>query len=148
MGRAGRKPNTVASGLLLFNEGQEDKCLGLWLKSALEQLNLEVEKVKSDVINTYVRTWRFIYSVGKCLARPLAILYGGAGATNPPTCFVLNSPLCAVCSQMDEICQWSIDIQPFILILLNMVQQVHGAGVKSVTKTLKISIYCNAMNST
>jgi len=79
------------------------------------------------------------------LARSLAILYGGAGDTDAPTCFVSNSPLCAVCSQIDEICQWSIDIQPFFMILLNMVQQVHDAGVKSVRKTLMIStlLQCN-----
>ena len=149
LGRAGRKPNTVASGLLLFNEVQDDKRLGLWLKSALElrEPNAAVNAVKLDVISTYVRTWRFIYSIyhGKCLARSLAKFYGGAGDTDPPTCFVSNSPLCAVCSQMDEICQWSIDIQLFVVVLLKMVQQVCDAGVQTVTKTLMISILmqCN-----
>ncbi|XP_065893823.1 uncharacterized protein [Dysidea avara] len=39
LGRAGRKPNSTALGLLLFNEVQDDKRLGVWLKSALEKSN-------------------------------------------------------------------------------------------------------------
>jgi len=146
-GRAGRRPNTDASGLLLFNEVQDDKRLGLWLKSALKESNANVDEAKSELICTYVKAWRFIYSIyhGKCLARSLANLYGGAGDTDPPTCFVSNSPLCAVCSKIDEICQWSIDIQPFMAILLKMVQQVRDAGMQRITKTLMISILlqCN-----
>jgi len=146
-GRAGRTPDTVASGLLLFNEVQDDKRLGLWLKSALKESNATIDEAKSEVVSTYIKAWRFIYSIyhGKCLARSMAKLYGGAADTDPPTCFVLNSPFCAVCSQIDEISQWSIDVQPFIFILLKMVQQVHDAGMQCVNKTLMISILlqCN-----
>jgi len=85
------------------------------------------------------------FIMGKCLARSLAKLYVGAGDIDPPACFVSNSPLWTVCSQIDEICQWSIDIQPFVLILLNMVHQVHDAGMQNATKKLMISILlqCN-----
>ena len=97
LGRAGRKPNSTASGLLLFNEVQEDKRLGVWLKSALEckEENAHIEQAKSEVINTIVTAWKFIYSMyhGKCLSRSLAVLYRGAGDIDPPTCFVSNSPL-------------------------------------------------------
>ena len=46
---------------------------------------------------------------------------------------------------MDDICQWSIDIQPFLSILLNAIQQLHPAGLPKVTNTLLISILlqCN-----
>ena len=36
VGRAGRKPDSVAQGFLLFNEYIDDKRLGQWLKSALD----------------------------------------------------------------------------------------------------------------
>ena len=149
LGRAGRKPNSTASGLLLFNEVQDDKRLGVWLKSAIEsiEVNAHIEQAKSEVINNYVTTWKFIYSMyhGKCLSRSLALLYGGAGDIDPPTCFISNSPLCTVCAQIDHICQWSIDIQPFLSTLLRAVEQLHAAGLPRVTKTLLISILlqCN-----
>ena len=106
LGKAGRKPGSVAKGLLLFNEVIDDKRLGLWLKSALEskEANASVDRVKSEMIHTYVQTW-IIYSLyhGKCLARSLTNLYGGASDVDPPTCFVSNSPLCAVSTHSDDI---------------------------------------------
>ena len=50
LGRAGRKPGSVAKGLLLFNEVVDDKRLGLWLKSALEskEANASADRVKSE----------------------------------------------------------------------------------------------------
>ena len=36
VGRAGRKPDNIAKGMLLFNEYIDDKRLGQWLKSALD----------------------------------------------------------------------------------------------------------------
>ena len=62
LGRAGRKPGSVATGLLLFNEVIDDKRLGLWLKSALEskEANAAVDRVKSEMIRTYIQTWKFI----------------------------------------------------------------------------------------
>ena len=150
LGRAGRKPNSTALGLLLFNEVQDDKRLGVWLKSALEKSNegnAHYEQKKSEVIETYITAWKFVYSVyhGKCLSRSLAALYGGAGDTDPPTCFVSNSSLCTVCAQIDHICQWSIDIQPFLSTLFNTMQQLHAASLPRVTKTLLISVLlqCN-----
>ena len=68
-----------------FYECTDDKRLGLWLKTALDA--------------TYVKTWRFIYSVyhGKCLSWALSHFYAGANDADPPTCFVGNNPLCSVC---------------------------------------------------
>ena len=65
MGRAGRKPESVATGLLYFNEVVDDKRLGLWLKSALESKEYDhtTEEVKLEIIRTYVQAQRFIYSV-------------------------------------------------------------------------------------
>ena len=151
LGRAGRKPDSTAVGLLLFNEIQDDKRLGVWLKSALEKLkegeNEQYQQKKSEAIDNYVTAWKFIYSIydGKCLSRSLAVLYGGAGDTDPPTCFISNSPLCTVCAQIDQICQWSIDIQPFLSTLLNAMQQLHAAGLPGINKTLLISVLlqCN-----
>ena len=97
IGRAGRKPDSIAQGMLLFNEYIDDKRLGQWLKSALD-LTVEdtaVEAVKSRILGTYSQAWRFIYSVydGKCLSQALAIFYGGVNDNDPPTCFVANNPL-------------------------------------------------------
>ena len=134
----------MATGLLLFNEVIDDKHLGLWLKSALEskEANAAVDRVKSEMIRTYIQTWKFIYSIyhGKCLARSLANLYGGAGDIDPPTCFVSNSPLCAVCTHSDDICQWSVDIRSFLLVLLKTVKQICDTGLQKVTKILLISV--------
>ena len=119
----------------------------MWLKSAFEnhkKANLDVllQPKKLEVIESYVIAWKFIYSIyhGKCLSRSLAALCGGAGDNDPPTCFISNSPLCTVCAQMDDICQWSVDIQSFLLTLLNAMQQIHDAGLPKVSKTLLISV--------
>ena len=94
------------------------------------------------MICTYIQTWKFIYSIyhGKCLARSLASLYGGVGDIDPPTCFVSNSPLYAVCTHSDDICQWSVDIRPFLLVLLKTVKQICDTGLQKVIKTLLISV--------
>ena len=129
---------------ITFNEVIDDKHLGLWLKSALEskEANAAVDRVKSEIIRTYIQTWKFIYSIyhGKFLARSLANLYGGAGDIDPPTCFVSNSPLCAVCTHSDDICQWSVDIRSFLLVLLKTVKQICDTGLQKVTKTLLVSV--------
>lgn len=51
----------------------------------IKETNASVDKVKSEMIHMYVQTCRFIYSMyhGKCLARSLANLYGGAGDVDP-----------------------------------------------------------------
>jgi len=73
VGHAGRKSDSVANGLLLFYECTDDKCLGWWLKTALDA--------------TYVKTWHFIYSVyhGKCLSWALSHFYTGANDVDPCT---------------------------------------------------------------
>ena len=100
LGRAGRNPGSIAKGSLFFNEVVDDKRLGLWLKSALasKESDEAVDRVRSEVIHTYIQAWKFIYSIyhGKCLSRTLFVFYGGAGDTDPPTCFVSNSPLCSL----------------------------------------------------
>lgn len=69
VGRAGRQKDSIANGLLLCNEHIDDKCLGLWLKSALDLPLSDLERAKHQMIANYVKTWRFIYSLyhGKCL---------------------------------------------------------------------------------
>ena len=116
LGSVGRKPNSTAVALL--------------------------QQKKLEVIESYVIAWKFIYSIyhGKYLSRSLAVLCGGAGDNDPPMCFIFNSPLCTVCLQVDDICQWSVDMQSFLLTLLNTMQQIHNAGLPKVSKTLLISI--------
>ena len=81
VGHAGRKPDSIAQGLLLFNEYIDDKRLGQWLKSALDSTveDTAVEAVKSCILGTYSQAWRFIYSIydGKCLSQALAFLWWG-----------------------------------------------------------------------
>ena len=71
VGRAGKKADSIANGLLLFDEYIDDKRLGLWLKTALDASTEDaaLQSVKADMLSTYVKAWRFIYSVyhGKCL---------------------------------------------------------------------------------
>ena len=58
LGRAGRKPGSVATGILYFNEVVDDKQLGLWLKSTLETKENDQrkkEEVKLEIIHTYVQ---------------------------------------------------------------------------------------------
>jgi len=73
------------------------------------------------MIHAYIQVWKFIYSIyhGKCLSKELSVLYGGTGDIDPPTCFVANSPLCVVCRHSEDICQWSIDIEFFLVMQLN-----------------------------
>ena len=63
LGRAGRKPGSVATGALLFNEVIDDKHLGLWLRSSLEskEVNPAVVRAKSEMINTYVCSSMEVY---------------------------------------------------------------------------------------
>jgi len=75
-GRAGRKEGMVANVFLYFNECIDDKCLGLWVKEALDRANKEDEDAhaheakKCKMIQNYVECWRFIYTVYhvKCLS--------------------------------------------------------------------------------
>lgn len=145
VGHAGRKPDSIAQGLLLFNEYIDDKRLGQWLKSALD-LTVEdtpVEAVKSRILGTYThgQAWRFIYSIydGKCLSQALAFFYGGVSDTDPPRCFVANNPLYSVCEHSEEICEISIDIKELLLVLLQTIKELCTAGLPGVTKTLLLS---------
>ena len=70
----------------------------------------------------------------------MAIFYKGAGDADPPTCFVSNGPLCAVCKHSEDICQWSVDIEPFLVVLLKAVQQICNAGMQNVSKSLLIFV--------
>ena len=116
VGRAGRMDDSIAHGLLLFNEYIDDKRLGLWLKSALENRDPRKKEMlqerKDEMIANYVKAWRFIYSLyhGKCLMWALSHFYADQ---DQPTCFVANNPLCTVCEESEAICQESIDIQQY-----------------------------------
>jgi len=129
-GRAGRKEGMVANAFLYFNECVDDKRLGLWVKTALDHTvngsDEAHEAKKHEMIRNYVETWRFVYSVyhGKCLCWALSSFYGSAGDTDPPTCFVSNSPLCMVCKASDMLCQESCDIKDYLCTILSTVQQL------------------------
>jgi len=49
---------------------------------------------------------------------------GGAGDTEPPTCFVLNSPLCMICEIMDLICEETMGIKEYLCVLLQTVKDL------------------------
>ena len=51
------------------------------------------------------------------------IFYGGAGDTEPCTCFVSNSPLCMICKASDMLCEECYDIKDYLCTLLSAVQQ-------------------------
>ena len=146
-GHAGRKDGMVANAFLYFNECVDDKRLGLWIKEALDRAidgdDKEThEDKKREMIRNYVEAWRFIYSVyhGKCLSWALSFYYGGAGDTEPPTCFVSNSPLCMICKASDMLCEECCDIKDYLCTLLSAVQQLHNAGLSTVTKTLLVGV--------
>ena len=124
IGRAGRQDNSIANGLLLFNETVDDKHLGLWLKSALNgsDQSPEMEKAKVDMIADYVKSWCFVYAAyhGKCLSWALSRYYGDD--EDAPTCFVANSPLCSVCEHSEAICQETVDVRPYLVVLLQAVK--------------------------
>lgn len=60
----------------------------------------------------------------KCLLWALSHFYGGTEDSDPPTCFVANSPLCMVCKVSDALCEESIDIKEHLKTLLNALQQL------------------------
>ena len=76
----------------------------------------------------------------KCLSQALAHFYGGVGDTDPPICFIANYQLCSVCEVAEEICQVSLDIKPYLIILLRTIQELCETGLQGVTKTLLISV--------
>lgn len=69
------------------------------------------------------------------MSKALAKFYKRAGDTDPPACFVSNNPLCAVCKHSEDICQWSVDIESFLEVLLKAVKQIHSFGMQNVSKT-------------
>ena len=144
LGRAGRRPGAKAKGILLFNECMDDKRLGLWLKSALDchTQDRSMELCKEDVLSTYEKSWRFIYSQyhGKCLFWVLSHFYGDVDDSDPPTCFTANAPLCAVCRLSDAVCQETCDIQDYLLLLFQTMKTLDNDGFQGVTKTLLIAV--------
>ena len=78
IGRAGRSPDSIANGLLMFNEHVDDKRLGLWLRSMLgpDQDDHSTQK-KMEMLFNYSQGWRFIYAVyhGKCLMQALTTFF-------------------------------------------------------------------------
>ena len=143
-GRAGRKEGMIANALLYFNEYIDDKRLGLWLKSSLDSAtDDEAHQIaKAEIISNYTNAWKFIYSVyhGKCLTWALSHFYGGADDTDPPTCFVSNSPLCMVCKLSDILCEEGLDIKDHLCTLLSTLQQLQNAGINRITKTLLVGV--------
>ena len=142
----GRWPGAKANGILVFNECMDDKRLGLWLKSALDchTQNRSMELCKDDVLSTYEKSWRFIYSLfhGKCLFWESSHFYGGVDDSDHPTCFTANAPLCAVCRLSDAVCngQGTCDIQDYLLLLFLTMKTLDSVGFQGVTKTLLIAV--------
>ena len=134
----------IANALLYFNEYIDDKQLGLWLKSALDSTNSDEahDQAKDEIISNYMYAWKFVYSAyhGKCLSWALSQFYGGADDTDPPTCFVSNSPLCMVCKVSDVLCEESLDVKEHLNILLNTLKQLQNAGLNGITKTLLVGV--------
>jgi len=149
VGRAGRKPGSIAEGMLCFNEYIDDKRLGLWLRTALasESDNPAMAQKKVEMISMYVNVWHFIYSIyhGRCLSWGLAHFFSGDNAPHTTSCFSLNTPLCATCAEKELICQESVDIKEYIVLLLKTVAQLCDNGLDGVTKTLLIAVLlkCN-----
>lgn len=70
----------------------------------------------------------------------LSHFYSGADDQDPPTCFAANNPLCTVCEEAEAICQESIDIQQYMVILLKTFQNLADHGLRGITKTLITAI--------
>lgn len=108
----------------------------MWLKTALDASTEDaaLQSVKADMLSTYIKAWHFIYSVyhGKCLSWALSLFYAGANDEDLPTCFVGNNPLCSVWERTEMICQASIDIQKYLVLLLQTIKDLCDLGV---TKT-------------
>ena len=84
---------------------------------------------KADVLSTYEKRWRFIYSLyhGKFLSWALSHFYGGADDNDPPTCFTANAPLRVIYHISDAICQESSDIQDYLLLLFQTIKTLNNA---------------------
>ena len=97
---------------------------------------------KADVLSTYEKSWRFIYSLyhGKFLSWALSTFYGDADDNDPPTCFTANASLCAVCRLSDAIYQESCDIQVYILVLFQTIKTLNNVSFQGVTKTLLTAV--------
>ena len=122
LGRAGRKEQSSANGLLLVNEYIDDKRLGLWMKSLLESeketnTDSRLQEIKTEMLLMYTQSWCFIYSIyhGECLSRALSYFYAGANDNDPPSYFSANSLLCAVCVNSEALSQVSIDIREHMI---------------------------------
>ena len=57
-----------------------------------------------------------------------------------PTCFVANSPLCSVCAESENICQEIVDIQSYLVVLLQAINALKEHGLEGATKTLIVAI--------
>ena len=147
VGRAGRKEQFLANGLPFVNEYIDDKRLGLWLKSLLDSeretdTNSRLQAIKTEMLLMYTQSWRFIYSIyhGECLSKALSYFYAGANDKNPPSCFIANSLLCAVCVNSEALSQVIIDIREHLIVLLCTVNELCLAGLQGVTKTLLTAV--------
>ena len=147
VGHVGRKEQSSANRLLLVNEYIDDKCLGLWLKSLLDSematgMDSRMQVIKTEMLLMYTRSWHFIYSIyhGECLSRAMSYFYAGANDNDPPSCFIANSPLCAVCANSEALSQVSIDIKEHMILLLHTTNELCLAGLQRVTKTLLTAV--------
>ena len=100
------------------------------------------DQAKDEIISNYKYAWKFIYSAyhKKCFSWALSHFYGGADDTDPPTCFVSNTPLCTVCEVSHVLCEESLDVKEHLSILLNTLQQLQNAGLNAITKPLLVGV--------
>ena len=100
------------------------------------------------MVSMNVKVWHFIYSIyhGKCLSWGLSHFFSGdADSCTTSSCFATNTPLCAVCTEKEAICQESGDIKEYLVLLLKMIIKLCENGLDGVTKTLLIAVLlkCN-----
>ena len=129
--------------MLFVNEYIDDKRRGLWLKSLLDSeiatgTDSRLQAIKTEMLLMYTQSWRFIYSIyhGECLSRALSYFYSGANDNDPPSCFIANSMLCAVCVNSEALSQVSINIKEHMILLLRTTNELCIAGLQGVTKKL------------
>ena len=95
-----------------------------------------------------MKSWHFIYAVyhGKCLLWALSHFYGDNEDT--PTCFVGNSSVCSNCGLSEAICQETVDIQSYLVVLLHAINVLRELGLEGATKTLITAILLKTGSNT
>ena len=94
---------------------------------------------------TYTQAWQFIYFIynGKSL---LQVCYKPYHVfmveqlimtKQQSTCFTTNNPLCSVSKLSENICQASIEIKEYFVVLSRVMQKLYETGLQGVPKIHK-----------